>query len=421
MARTRPRSSSRPRVAFLIALLASFTLATPRTGYAAGPPELPAITAVGDIHGDFDDLVSLLQHSGLIDAQQHWAGGKTILVQTGDILDRGPKPRAAMDLLMALQKEAPKKGGQVLVLLGNHEVMNIMGDLRYVTPANYASFAEKNAEKRQHSAYRQYADWRKDHRALLANNPQAFPESSEAEWMAQHPPGFIEQREAFGPEGRYGKWLRERPAIAELNSILFLHGGIDPGLSNLGVEDINRRVLQEITAFDRAKEFLVAQRLVLPFFTLQEITAVVQAEVMAREAAPGSRHPNSGRDEEHLPEHTQLQLMRDFLQYGQWLSVASNGPLWFRGYDQWTDEQVAASLPPLLAAYHANGIVVGHTPQRDGRIRSRLGGKVFLIDTGMLSSYYPQGRASALEIRDGTGFTAEYMDQNVSLTGEGKR
>jgi len=53
--------------------------------------------------------------------------------------------------------------------------------------------------------------------------------------------------------------------------------------------------------------------------------------------------------------------------------------------------------------------------QKGGRIRPRFGNKVFLIDTGMLSSYYPGGRASALEICGDTRFTAEYMDQQTVL------
>jgi hypothetical protein len=309
-----------------------------------------------------------------------------------------------------LQKEAGKKGGHVVVLLGNHEVMNIMGDLRYVTAENYASFADNHSKKRQHSAYEQYTKWRTAHRALLAAIPQEFTDSNEAEWTARHPLGFVEQREAFSPEGKYGKWLRELPAIAELDHVLFLHGGIDPTLDSWGTSQINARVHQEIAAFDRAKQFLVAQNLILPFFTLQETTAVVEAEVHSREMAPSGRHPTAG---DNMPEHTQLELMKDFLQYGQWLSVASNGPLWFRGYDEWSDQQGAGLVPQLLAAYHATSIVVGHTPQKDGRIRSRFGGKIFLIDTGMLSSYYPQGRASALEIREGKDFTAEYMDQKL--------
>jgi hypothetical protein len=160
---------------------------------------------------------------------------------------------------------------------------------------------------------------------------------------------------------------------------------------------------------------MVSQRLVLPFFTLQEVTAVVQAELQARQNAPGTRHPNMTNPGDTLPEHTQLQILNNFAGYGHWLSVASNGPLWFRGYDQWTDEQGAAEVPHVLAAYHASQIVVGHTPQKDGRIRARFGGTVFLIDTGMLSSYYPQGRASALEISGNSKFTAEYMDRKDVL------
>ena len=100
---------------------------------------------------------------GLIDKQNHWTGGKTTFVQTGDLLDRGPKPREVMDLMMALEKEASQAGGRVVSLLGNHEMMNIMGDLRYVTPANYASFADGNSESRQKSAYQQYVKWRDSH------------------------------------------------------------------------------------------------------------------------------------------------------------------------------------------------------------------------------------------------------------------
>ena len=108
-----------------------------------------------------------------------------------------------MDLLMSLEKEAPQAGGRVVSLLGNHEMMNIMGDLRYVTAVNYASFAEANSEERQKFAYQAYMKWRGSHAALLAELPQPM-ELTEAEWMARHPAGFIEQREALGPKGNYG-------------------------------------------------------------------------------------------------------------------------------------------------------------------------------------------------------------------------
>jgi hypothetical protein len=374
---------------------------------SAGPAKIPtehteAVVAIGDVHGDFDDFVAILQRVGLIDAQQHWTGGKATLVQVGDLLDRGPKPREAMDLLMSLEKEAPQAGGRVVSLLGNHEVMNIMGDLRYVAAVNYASFAEANSEERQRSAYEAFMKWRGSHEALLAELPKPM-ELTEAEWMARHPAGFIEQREAFGPNGSYGKWLRGHYALADIGGVIFLHGGIHPDLAKMKLDAINSQIRDEIKTFDATKQYLQDEKIILPFFNLQEITAVVQAELTAERK---SRMPSD--------EQRQARLIQ-FLGYGDWLSVKVDGPLWFRGYDQWSEEEGTADMGKLLEAFKATHIVVGHTVQKGGRIRPRFGDRVFLIDTGMLSSYYPGGRASAMEICGDAKFTAQYMDHQVVL------
>jgi hypothetical protein len=361
-----------------------------------------AIVAIGDVHGDFDDFVTILQHVGLINAQHGWTGDQTTLVQVGDILDRGPKPRPAMDLLMSLEKEAPKAGGRVVSLLGNHEMMNLMGDLRYVTVENYATFGDSNSAERRRSAYQEYVKWSSSHAQLLAELPQPM-EQTEAEWMARHPPGFIEQREAFSPNGSYGKWLRGHSAVAEIGGVIFLHGGLHPDLVKLKLDAINDHIRDEITAFDAAKQYLQDEKLILPFFNLQEINAIVQAELAAE------------RKSRVLSNEQRQARLTQFLGYGDWLSVRPDGPLWFRGYDQWSEEEGAAQVAKLLDAYKALHIVVGHTVQKGGSIRSRFGGKVFLIDTGMLSSYYPGGRPSALEISGDTKFTAEYMDRRVVL------
>jgi hypothetical protein len=105
----------------------------------------------------------------------------------------------------------------------------------------------------------------------------------------------------------------------------------------------------------------------------------------------------------------------EFLRHEDWFSVRVDGPLWFRGYDQWSEEEGAPQANKLLEAYKATHIVVGHTVQKGGRIRPRFGDKVFLIDTGMLSSYYPGGRPSALEICGDAKFIAVYLDQQVVL------
>jgi hypothetical protein len=354
----------------------------------AAPPEaklVPPLVAIGDVHGDFQDFVAILQHTNLIDKQNHWAGGHTTFVQVGDLLDRGPKPRDVMDLLMSLEKEAAKDGGRVVPLLGNHEMMNIMGDLRYVTPENYASFADANSGARRQSAYKDYTKWRARHTALLAEVSPPL-ELTEEEWMARHPAGFIEQREAFSPKGNYGKWVRTHSAVAKIDNVVFLHGGISPNVASLKVDEINFRIHDEINIFDSCRQYLIDEGLLLPSFNLQEIAVVLQAEVSAELKSKVASNPDV------------RSRIAQLLQFPDWLSVRVDGPLWFRGYDQWSDEEGSVQIDKILKSIKADHLVTGHTVQRTNHIRPRFGGKVFLIDTGMLSSYYPGGRPSALEI-----------------------
>jgi hypothetical protein len=372
----------------------------------AGPAKAPVeprepVIAIGDVHNAFDNFVAILQRTGLIDKQNHWAGGKATFVQVGDLLDRGPKPREVMDLMMALEKEAPQAGGRVVSLLGNHEVMNIMGDLRYVAPENYASFADGKSAERQKGAYEEYVKWRGSHASLIAELVQPM-ELTEAEWMARHPLGFVEQREALGPKGQYGAWLRGHDAVAEIDGMIFLHGGIHPDLSNTKLDAMNKRIHDEIREFDASKEYLQNEKLILPFFTLQEMNNVLHAEVVAELKA---RVPATNERQAKILE---------FLRHEDWFSVRVNGPLWFRGYDQWSDAEGAPLVGKLLERYKVTHIVVGHTVQKGGRIRPRFDNKVFLIDTGMLSSYYyPDGRPSALEMCGDGKFIGVYLDQQV--------
>ena len=391
---------------FLLLILLSSSLMWPRS--SARLPDTPeSVIAIADVHNDFDDFVAILRHTGLIDDGSHWSAGKTTFVQVGDLLDRGPKPREVLNLMMALEKEAAQAGGRVISLLGNHEMMNIMGDLRYVVPVNYASFADANSEKRQKAAFQEYVKWRDSHASLLAELPQPM-EMTEPEWMARHPAGFVEQRDALGPKGQYGEWLRGHDAVAEIAGVVFLHGGIHPDLANTKPDAINQRIHGEIKEFDALKQYLQNEKLILPFFNLQEIATVLQAEIIAELK---SRVPASDERQSKI---------RQFLKFQQeWLSVRVDGPLWFRGYDQWTDEVGAPQVSKILEAYKATHLVVGHTVQKGGRIRPRFANKVFLIDTGMLSSYYPGGKPSALEICGNGKFVAVYLDQNVLLDSPG--
>src|SRR6476469_7886853 len=80
--------------------------------------DVARIVAIGDVHGGFDEMVAVLRGVGVINEKNKWSGGKTQLVQTGDVVDRGSDSRKVMDLLMDLEKQARKAGGMVHPLLG---------------------------------------------------------------------------------------------------------------------------------------------------------------------------------------------------------------------------------------------------------------------------------------------------------------
>ena len=103
------------------------------------------IVALSDIHGAYKPMVRTLQSAAVIGEDLAWTAGNTHLVIVGDILDRGPESRQAMDLLMKLEPEAAAAGGKVHVLIGNHEAMNLIADLRYVSKSEYAAFAEEES------------------------------------------------------------------------------------------------------------------------------------------------------------------------------------------------------------------------------------------------------------------------------------
>jgi len=84
------------------------------------------LIAIGDVHGQFEGLVKILRHAGLIDAKHRWCGGHNRLVQIGDILDRGPFSLKVDNLLDRLQAEAEVSGGEVIRLIGNHELELMM-------------------------------------------------------------------------------------------------------------------------------------------------------------------------------------------------------------------------------------------------------------------------------------------------------
>src|SRR5262249_21434948 len=182
----------------------------------------------------------------IVDAAGAWSGGDAILVQVGDLVDRGPAMRGTLDFAMALEKSAAAGGGRAVFLLGNHEVMNITGDLRYVAAANYAEFADAGSEKRRSEAWEELERFQKRRaRELGQAEPPTGPEARKA-WFDAHPNGYLERMEAFGPRGVYGRWLRSKAAYAVVGGSAFLHGGLSPADAKLSIEEINRRVKEDL-------------------------------------------------------------------------------------------------------------------------------------------------------------------------------
>ena len=191
----------------------------------------------------------MLRSAGLVDENAHWIGGETHLVQTGDVPDRGPDTRKIMDLLMNLEEEARKAKGYVHALIGNHEAMNIYGQLNYVHPGEYASFADENSEQLREKAYER-------HKKEMKANPSThgapeFNDAYRAAWFAQRPLGYFEHRKAFALSGTYGKWIASHNAVIKINDTVFLHGGIGPGFVGESIKSLNRSIVSELRDFGK--------------------------------------------------------------------------------------------------------------------------------------------------------------------------
>ena len=187
------------------------------------------VVAIGDVHGAYDRFVQILKAAGLINDATHWIGGSTHLVQLGDVVDRGDDSRKVLDLLRQLEREAQAAGGRVHALLGNHEAMRMIGDLRFVTAGEYAAFERADSESARN--------------AYLNSTSSAV----DRDQVQKMPLGFLEMRVAFGRDGEYGRWLRQHPAMVKINGIVFVHGGISAAFAAIGCEAINDRLRRDLT------------------------------------------------------------------------------------------------------------------------------------------------------------------------------
>lgn len=325
------------------------------------------IVAVGDVHGDYNSFVKILIGTGLIeliDDKAHWTGGKTHLVQIGDVMDRGDNAKDILDLIMTLGKEAEKAGGKVHMLLGNHEEMNITGIVfsyrSYVTPSQFKSFLPDRYKEKQEKIFR---------KKMRRNNPrEADSDSSIDNNLDKYWEDFCKEaiRQDRHPARKqytksfntiYGRWLVKQNAVIKINDTIFVHGGISQRFSSKWkLKEINNRLRVELSDLRRA-----------------EMT--------------------SGKA--NIAERNRL------------IVYHPEGPLWFRDLAE-KGKEYENIVDKILRDLKAQHIVSGHTRQKNTKEMERFGGKIWIIDTGISEVFRPSGGfLSALIIENGK-FTRKY-------------
>ncbi|MFZ4592159.1 MAG: metallophosphoesterase, partial [Ignavibacteria bacterium] len=135
---------------------------------------------ISDIEGNFKGFQSILAGAGVIDADFKWTFSSGHLVFVGDMFDRSPNVTECLWLLYKLESEAEMQGGKIHFILGNHEVMNMNKDYRYVRQKYFI-----NAD----SLKLDYSKW-------------------------------------YAANTELGRWLRSKNCIEKIGDIVFVHGGI---------------------------------------------------------------------------------------------------------------------------------------------------------------------------------------------------
>jgi hypothetical protein len=150
---------------------------------------------LSDIEGEYQNFKQLLIAAGVMNNQFKWTFGKGHLVICGDMFDRGSEVTEVLWLIYHLEEQAKEEDGYVHFILGNHEVMNLTDDLRYLNK-KYSKLATDAG---------------------------------------------IPYRNFYNKETELGQWLRTKNIIEKIGDLLFVHGGVSQHVNQLGqpVEAIN--------------------------------------------------------------------------------------------------------------------------------------------------------------------------------------
>ncbi|KAH9554849.1 hypothetical protein CY35_08G084400 [Sphagnum magellanicum] len=297
------------------------------------------IVAIGDLHGDFERTLWALQLAGVLskDGLYRWIGGTTVLVQVGDVLDRGEDEIAILSLLAWLGKQARSNGGSVFQINGNHETMNVAGDFRNVTPGGFKeaeAFADCCEEDYGGNWEAAFGEWYATSQEKKADQGFSF-----GNWLPifnylRLQKGIAARSLLFEAGGPMAKQLARHGVALKVNDWLFAHGGIMPHHVEYGLERMNH----EVSLWMKNANNRWGQPAQIPFFAIKGYDSVVWSRLYSHE-----RYENP---EEKI--------------------------------------QPCAILSAALVAAKARGLVVGHTPQTIGA-NCKCDGRVWRIDVGMSS------------------------------------
>lgn len=173
------------------------------------PATLPRVVALGDLHGDLAKTRRALRLAGIVDEEDRWIGGDAIVVQTGDIVDRGPYDREIIDLFARLADEAEGAGGGVRLVLGNHDYRNAAGAMGYVPLRGFWAFFDMWGD---------YVD-----------------DPALAGWPDYQRP----RHGAFRPGGPYARILAENDVVLNLDGTVYVHGSLLPAHAGYGIDRMN--------------------------------------------------------------------------------------------------------------------------------------------------------------------------------------
>lgn len=330
------------------------------------------IVVIGDLHGDYGAYRDIVSAAGVSDREGHWSGGRTTLIQMGDMTDRGPSSLAIMRDLRALAPQAERHGGQVIVLVGNHEAMNVIGDLRYVSEGEYAAFRDRNSQVRRDRVY-------EANRAAIeafysTTEPPLDADQARSAWLASYPLGMAEHRLAWSPGGEIGSWVKQLPAAVLLDGTLFVHGGLSAEYSVHPLDEINRMVDEALAQAESSPTSILEDPLGPLWYRGNVFREAAEAEDLGLAVEGGGAVNLSLCEDPRLPADAPT-VEEQVCRIGR--------------------PSIQDELDLVLSTYGADRMVVAHTPSLEG-IVSVADGRLIRTDTG-ISTYYG-GPHSYLEL-----------------------